>query len=214
MTAGGRAVAGHFADLEQQQAASRLGIWVFLLTELMLFAGLFTGYAVVRYLYPQAFAEGGRHLNLPLGVVNTGVLLVSSATIALADVEARAGRGVRLLLAVTALLGAVFLGLKFLEYWQHYQEGLAPGLKYTYDGPQPAQVALFFYLYFLMTGLHAVHITIGTLIVAGMALAARPGRFRGPHAMPVEVVGLYWHFVDVVWVFLFPLLYFPGRAGG
>jgi cytochrome c oxidase subunit 3 len=191
-----------WSTAEQEHDAAQFGMWIFLATEVMLFGGLFTAYTVYRTVYPAAFAEGSRHLDLTLGGINTLVLIVSSGTMALAVERARGGRTPRLLLVVTAVLGAVFLALKALEYHAHFDEGLVPGLAWGYQGAP--EVQLFMIAYFTMTGLHAVHLTIAVAVVAVLALS----RAR---ATTHEVVGLYWHFVDVVWVFLLPLLYLYGR---
>jgi cytochrome c oxidase subunit 3 len=207
-----RELAPHFNSLEQQHEAATLGMWIFLATEVMLFGGLFTAYTIYRTVYPLGFAEGSRHMNVLLGAVNTVVLLVSSASMAMGVDAARLGRRGALMgfLALTALLGLVFVGIKGVEYVQHFNEGLVPGLAWSYAGPRPAEVQLFMLAYFTMTGLHAIHLLIAVGLVAIMLLKA-----RGPSALPVrhtpfELVGLYWHFVDIIWVFLLPLLYLYG----
>jgi cytochrome c oxidase subunit 3 len=207
----GRARAHHFDDLEQQRSAATLGMWIFLATEIMLFGGLFTAYAASRWVHPGAWVEGSRHLDVVIGGVNTAVLIVSSLTMAQAVQAAQRGRQrpLALLLGATALLGLVFLGLKAVEYLRHFQEGLWPGRFWGLDG-DPSPTRLFFHFYYLMTGLHALHLTIGVALVAGLIVLARRGRFDQTYATPVETVGLYWHLVDVLWVFLFPLLYLVG----
>ncbi|MCC7104877.1 MAG: cytochrome c oxidase subunit 3 [Chloroflexi bacterium] len=208
-------LASHFDSMEQQNETATFGMWVFLLTELMLFGGLFLGYTVYRLYYPTGWVEGSHHLNLLLGAVNTAVLIVSSVTMAFAvycvrrDDQKWLGR----LLAVTAPLGLVFLGLKGLEWYLHYRDGLVPGIVFTYTGPDPTAVQLFFLFYFLMTGLHAIHLTIGVVVVVVTWLLARRGAFTSEHRAPIQVVALYWHFVDIVWIFLLPLLYLFGAQG-
>ncbi len=187
----GDGVSSHWATLEQEHDASLLGMWVFLATELLLFGGLFTAYTVYRTLYPAAFAEGSRHLDAVLGGINTVVLIASSGTMAMGVNRARRGSRPRLWLILTALLGAVFLAIKGVEYQRHFAEGLVFGTP---------QVQLFMVAYFTMTGLHAVHLTVAVGIVAVLA-------FARARALTYQVVGLYWHFVDVVWVFLLALLY-------
>jgi cytochrome c oxidase subunit 3 len=201
-----------FNTLEQEHEAAHFGMWVFLATEVMLFGGLFNAYTFYRTLYPLGFAEGSRHMDVTLGTTNTIVLLVSSASMALAVDAARRLhlQAARRFLLITALLGLVFLGLKLVEYRAHAIEGLVPGLLWTYDGPYPNQVQLFMLAYFTMTGLHAVHLTIAVGVVAYLLLTV-----RGEDALParhtrVEISGLYWHFVDILWVFLWPLLYLYG----
>lgn len=189
------------------------GMWLFLATEVMFFGGLFLAYAVYRKQFPYAFAEGSYHLDLWLGALNTGVLLLSSYTVALAVHAARRGRRRRLLFCLTAtiLLGSAFLGVKGYEYWHKYEQHHIPGARFEM-GPQhleqadPRHVQVFYSLYFAMTGLHAAHMVIGLgvlLVLWGLAWTREPRA----HFLSIEVTGLYWHFVDIVWVFLFPLLY-------
>ena len=208
-------LAPQFDDLDQQRAADTLGIWVFLATEVLFFGGLFLGFFVYRQAYPEAFAAAGRHLDLLLGGINTAVLLTSSLTMTLADQAAAADRRKALiaLLGATALLGIAFLAIKAIEYSQEFEAGLAPlfGQVFRFEGPHRNQAELFFHFYFLMTGLHALHLFIGIVIVTVMiafsALSLRPLATR------VAITGLYWHFIDVVWVFLFSILYLGARHG-
>lgn len=199
----------HFRDLEQQRDASTLGMWIFLATEVMFFGVLFMGYTAYRVVYYESFAAASHHLKLLLGGINTVVLLSSSLTMALAVHAAQLGRSKALVgfLLVTMLLGAVFLGIKAVEYYAEYEELLVPGLNFAYSGPNPGQVEIFFLLYFFMTGLHAFHLVVGIGLVGSIALLAWRGRYTPAYHTPVELTGLYWHFVDVIWVFLFPLLY-------
>lgn len=198
---------------EQRRDADRLGMWIFLATELLLFGSLFTAFSEYGLLYPTVFHEASLHLNLTLGAIATGVLLLSSLAMALAVRSARVGRlrTLALLLVATAGLGVLFLGLKFAEYYEHFQQHLAPGFGFAYPGSQPQQAELFFVLYFVMTGLHAVHLTIGIILVASMLVLARRERISPEHYLPLDLVGLYWHFIDVIWVFLYPMLYLIGR---
>ncbi len=202
-------VAEQFDDLEQQHSASTLGMWVFLATEVLFFGGMFAGYLVYRVLYGDAFAEASRQMNLVLGTINTAVLLSSSLTMALA-VNA-AGRGLRrrtiLFLLVTMALGLTFLGIKGVEYAQKFREHLVPGLNFAFAGSNAAHVQMFFVLYFLLTGFHALHLTIGVGVLTVMTAKAYAGRFSETYYAPVEIAGLYWHFVDIIWIFLYPLLY-------
>jgi cytochrome c oxidase subunit 3 len=175
----------------------------------MLFGGLFTAYTVYRTVHPLGFADGSHHLDLLLGGVNTGVLLVSSLTMALAVHGAQTGDSRALLrcLVMTAVRGTMFMAIKGIEYTRHFQEGLVPGLHWMYAGARAPELQLFMFAYFVMTGLHAVHLTIGIGSVCVLALLARRGAFSPARHAPVEVVGLYWHFVDMLWIFLLPLLY-------
>jgi cytochrome c oxidase subunit III len=207
------AVLHQFDDVEQQYEAASLGIWVFLLTEIMFFGGLFTGYAVYRVAYPLAFAEGSQHLDIMLGGINTAVLIGSSLTMALAVHSTQVGERQTLVrfLLLTMLLGLVFLGIKGVEYAHKFEEHLVPGPGFVSEGPHAQQVQLFFGFYFSMTGMHALHMIIGIGLLAVLAWQAWHGRFSAAYFTPVELSGLYWHFVDIVWIFLFPLLYLLGR---
>ena len=212
-----RYLAHHFESLEQQRETGRLGMWIFLGTELMVFAGMFTGYAVYRAAYPQAFEVASQHLNVLIGGINTIVLLTSSLTMALAVHAAQLGRqrSVVGFLIATSALGGVFLALKAVEYYLDYRENLVPGLAFDPEewpsrGVRPEQVQLFLLFYYIMTGIHALHLTVGIAILLILALMAARGAFPSENYTPVEVSGLYWHFVDVVWIFLLPLLYLVG----
>ena len=205
-------LAPHYNTLQQQSGAASFGMWVFLATELMLFGGLLTAYAVYRVVYMDGFAEGSRHLDLLLGGTNTAVLICSSVTMALAVQSVKTGARGRLLLflAATAVLGTLFMTIKGVEYWKHGVDGLVPGIAWRYDGPFPQAVQLFMLAYFALTGLHAVHLTIAISMVVVLLWMAWRGAFPPAHFAPIEVIGLYWHFVDIVWIFLLPLLYLLG----
>jgi cytochrome c oxidase subunit 3 len=200
----------HFFSMEQQLEASILGMWVFLVTEIMFFGGLFMAYLVYRHAYPDAFLKGSNELNVYLGGLNTAVLICSSLTMALAvrssQVGSRAGLLVNLVL--TILLGSTFLVVKYFEYAAKFEHHLVPGPHF--DPTLPYGTQLFFSLYFIMTGIHALHMVAGIglmLIILGMSWK---GKFSPEYYFPVEISGLYWHFVDIVWIFLFPLLYLLG----
>jgi cytochrome c oxidase subunit III len=205
----------HFQTFEQEHDAAHLGMWIFLATELMLFGGLLTAYTVYRAVYPLGFAEGSRQMDLTLGAINTVVLLVSSASMALAVDSARLGqRGpLAICLSITLLLGVAFMAIKGVEYVDHFNAGLVPGLNCQYIGPRAEEVQLFLLAYFTLTGLHAVHLSIGILLVVVMLVRARRQTALPIHHTPFKLVGLYWHFVDIVWVFLLPLLYLYGLQG-
>ena len=199
----------HFSTVEQRSVANHLGLWTFLATEILFFGGLFVCYTVYRIAYPAAFVAGSHHLNFWIGTINTGVLLTSSLFMALADRAVKRDRrtALRWCLLATWLLGAVFLGLKFYEYGEKYHEHLIPGPNFQLNGPWKPQIELFIFLYFTMTGLHAVHMIGGLTALAWLLWQNHRGRLSPEHPAPVEMVGLYWHFVDCVWVFLYPLLY-------
>jgi cytochrome c oxidase subunit 3 len=207
----------HFEDMEQQQEAGNLGMWVFLVTEILFFGGLFAAYAIYRSLYFPGFEAGSRLLDVKLGATNTAVLLGSSLTMALAVRAAQMGKRKALIifLLLTMALGAVFLGIKFDEYAQKWHHHLVPGLRFDPDEPIPGNaplgsVEMFFLFYFFMTGLHALHMIIGFGIMTAVTIQAWRRKFSPGYYAPVEVSGLYWHFVDIIWIFLFPLLYLIG----
>jgi cytochrome c oxidase subunit 3 len=200
-------LAHHFDSLEQQHEAATLGMWTFLATEILFFGGVLTAYAVYRNAHGAAFAEGSKELFLSIGTVNTIVLLTSSLTMALAVHSAHVGRRRRLTACVglTMLFGAAFLVLKGTEYYLEYRDNLVPRL--AWDPARGSQVELFFVFYFVLTGLHAVHMFVGMGLLTYLLVRSRRGDFSPEYYTPVEVIGLYWHFVDIVWIFLFPLLY-------
>ena len=202
----------HFYSMEQQLEASTLGMWVFLVTEIMFFGGMFMAYILYRYLYPEAFVEGSNHLNVALGALNTGVLICSSLTMVLAVRAAQVGSrsGQILNLVLTIVLGSVFLIVKYFEYADKFEHHLVPGPNFDMTLPNAAQQQLFFSVYFMLTGVHAAHMVVGIGIMAVILFMAWRGRFSPSYYTPVEISGLYWHFVDIVWIFLFPLLYLLG----
>jgi cytochrome c oxidase subunit 3 len=203
----------HFDDMEQQAEASTLGMWVFLVTEIMFFGGLFMAYIVYRSASPEGFQEASHHLNVTWGAVNTIVLIVSSLTMALGVRAAQTSAPPRTQVGwilLTMLLGATFLGVKVIEYTDKFTNHLVPGLHFQWHGKYPAAAEQFYSLYFAMTGLHALHMIIGLGIMTVIAIMAWKRHFDATYFTPVEVSGLYWHFVDIVWIFLFPLLYLIG----
>src|SRR3990172_7891425 len=204
----------HFDSLEQQFDASVLGMWVFLVTEVLFLGGLFMAYIIYRTWYPLAFAEGSHHLDITLGAFNTGVLIASSLTMALA---VYAGQQARrpwqlIFLGLTLVLGLVFLGVKAVEYAGKFHDHLIPGAGFIWEGQAPAQqVQIFYSLYFAMTGLHALHMIVGAGMIVWLMVMSARGKFTREWSTPIQIGGLYWHFVDIVWIFLFPLLYLLGR---
>ena len=206
-------LAHHFDSYEQQREASYLGMWVFLATEIMFFGGVFTAYVVYRLAHPEAFALGSHELDITLGAVNTAVLIGSSLTMAMAVWSAQTGRRKSIVayILATIALGGVFLGIKVVEYTAKFEHHLFPGPSFHFAGPEPQYVEMFFNLYFALTGLHAVHMVIGIGILLVVAVRAWRGAFTPENHNFVEGIGLYWHFVDIVWIFLFPLLYLLGR---
>jgi len=206
-------VAHQFEEPAQQKEAATLGMWVFLATEVLFFGVLFLGYTVLLIQNTAGFEAASDHTLLWAGGINTGLLLLSSLCMALAVTAAEHGNRKRqiLFLLITAGLGMLFLGIKAYEYYHEIAHGLWPGAGFEYEGAHQEAARLFFSLYFIMTGFHALHVAIGIGCILWMAAQSLlPARFR-PNATSIDLLGLYWHFVDLVWVFLFPLLYLIGR---
>ena len=224
----------HFENMEQQREAGTLGMWVFLVTEIMFFGGMFLAYTLYRSEHGAAFASASNHLDITLGAVNTGVLILSSFTMAMAVYFTQIGKSRPQIfsLILTIILGLTFLGIKAVEYRAKYNDSLIPGhlipsrpfgpavaehgdedphKLHLLPGATVKQVELFYWIYFAMTGMHALHMIIGAGLLTFLLIFSIKGRFGPEYHSPVEVIGLYWHFVDIVWIFLFPLLYLLGR---
>ena len=213
----------HFADMEQQRETSTFGMWMFLLTEIMFFGGLFCAYLVYRASYYQAFVEGSGKMNIWLGATNTAVLICSSLTMALAVRCAQLGNRKLMawLLLFTMVFGFMFLGIKGIEYHEHWENHEFPGPHFHFQNADksqapidPVHTEIYFSLYWAMTGLHALHMVIGIGLVLWIMIAGMRGAFGPMYYSPVENVGLYWHFVDLVWIYLFPLLYLISKKHG
>ena len=233
---------GQFQTLEQQKESATLGMWIFLVTEVLFFGGMFLTYTINRHYFFTAFGIGSNTLDITLGTVNTIVLIMSSFTMAMGVWSAQTGKKklVPLFLILTLSLGCVFLGIKFVEYKQKFEHHLIPGHNFdiTYRSSHPAPVddpeemalekqevdralasdpdanshaQLYFSLFFAMTGLLALHMIVGAGLIIWLIKGALGGRFTPHYNTPVEIVGLYWHFVDIVWIYLFPLLYLIDR---
>jgi len=204
----------HFEDLEQQHEASTLGMWLFLVTEVMFFGGLVLAYTLYRIWYPTAWALGSEELNIYLGGVNTVVLIASSLTMAMAVRSAQTGtqRATVGWLLLTMSLGLTFLVVKFFEYKEKFELNHVPGPNFRFEGAESPHVQIFFSLYFALTGVHALHMVIGFVLLSVIATMAYRKKFSPEWYTPVELAGLYWHFVDIVWIFLFPLLYLVDRS--
>lgn len=201
-----------FRTPAQQRETATFGMWIFIITEAMLFGGMFTAYAVYYMRDPQGFIKGSGEMEYLIGAVNTAILICSGLTMTLAIYFAGRGKEMRcaLLLLSTMLIGGIFLALKFYEYYLHYREHKVPGLLFEESGSHADQVQLFFVFYFLMTGLHAIHMLIGLGILTVMVYRSVLGSITAEYHTPIDVAGLYWHFIDVVWVFLFAIFYVPG----
>jgi cytochrome c oxidase subunit III len=207
-------LAPQFDDAEQQRTASNLGIWIFLATEILFFGVLFAAYTITRVRFPEAFAAASRLTHLPLAGADTAVLVTSSLTMALGVHAARRGARRALVgwLGLTVALGCAFLAIKAVEYRFDYLEHLVPALDFRFAGPQADQIELFFYMYFFITGVHALHVLIGIGCIATIAVMASRNAFSPAYFTPVDVTGLYWHLVDVIWLFVFPILYLISRS--
>ena len=212
----------HFADMEQQREASSLGMWLFLATEVMFFGGMFCAYLIYRLWYFPEFAAASKSLDITLGTVNTAVLICSSLTVVLAVRAAQLGKrhDQVVYLALTLVLGLAFLGVKGVEWTSKFKEHHIPGASFHFEGTFPGHpdqpidqqhAQIFFSLYFAMTGMHALHMVIGVGIFSYLLYQAWKGRYTPDYYTPLENSGLYWHFVDIVWIYLFPLLYLIDR---
>ncbi len=202
-------LAHHFSSLERQTDAARLGMWLFLATELLLFGGLFCAYSYYRWMFPDAWAEGSHHMSVGLGTINTFILLGSSFTVAMSIHFARVAKPklTVLMLAISIVCGLAFMGLKGVEYADHFKHGLLPGKYLTSPDVHEPAVGMFFVLYYLTTGLHAIHVIAGLTVLSVMMVKAHRGVFTPEYYTPLDMGGLYWHLVDIIWIFLYPLLY-------
>ena len=208
-------VAEQYDDALQQRESATLGMWLFLATEIMFFGVLFAGYTVCRVLYPAGFAEASRHTDMLLGTIETAVLLISSSLIALAlrAIKLDQWRAAVWLMSGTAALGIAFLVMHGFEYHAEYTEQLIPGINFSQPGPNAHAVELFFCLYYFITGFHSVHVIVGVGLIATLAVRVARGAFGPQHYTRLELTALYWHLVDIVWVFVYPVIYLVGRAG-
>lgn len=199
----------HFNGMGQQFDATKLGMWLFLVTEVLLFGGLFVGYGIMHAKHPEAFLAAHHHLNRAMGALNTVVLLVSSFTMVMGVWAAQTSRKKLLILflILTLLCAGTFLVVKFFEYQHKFEEGLLPGSFYTHTGDKVPGQFMFFSFYFLMTGLHGIHVLCGMGAITWLLRRAIRGDFNAGYFGPVDLVGLYWHLVDMIWIFLFPLMY-------
>jgi cytochrome c oxidase subunit 3 len=204
----------HFDSLEQQKESSTLGMWLFLVTEIMFFGGAFVAYVVYRTQYPHAFEAASHHLNVKMGAFNTAILIGSSLTMALSIWAAQVNRRklIVLFLILTMIFGAAFLVVKAFEYKEKFDHHLVPGQYFRWDGQAEDKGAgeIFYSLYFVLTGIHAFHMVIGLGLLTWLLVTAWRGAYDSQYYNPLEMTGLYWHFVDIVWIFLFPLLYLLG----
>jgi cytochrome c oxidase subunit III len=205
-------LAHHFSDVDQQKDAAKLGMWIFLLTEILLFGGLFCAYAIYRAWNPDMFHNAHKVLSMPLGATNTIVLITSSVTMALAIRSMQLGSKKQTLwyLATTLVLAGTFLVIKYFEYAHKFHEGQLPGKYYTFTGIEGNNPHVFFSVYFMMTGLHGIHVIGGMSVIGWLLYKTKNNAFSADYYTPLELTGLYWHLVDLIWIFLFPLFYLIG----
>ena len=199
----------HFVSSDQQFEASKLGMWLFLVTEILFFGGLFVAYIVFRAAHPELYILASEQLDVMLGGINTGVLILSSLTVALAIHSAQVddNKGIFRYLIITILLALVFMVIKYFEYSHKFEIGIYPGALYTFDGIDHPQSGVFFSIYYMMTGVHGLHVIVGIGLMVWLLFRVQKKHFGSAYYTPVEIVGLYWHLVDIIWIFLFPLLY-------
>lgn len=199
----------HFVDSEQQFDAAKFGMWIFLVTEILFFGGLFAAYIVYRAWYPELFTLASEELNTLWGGVNTLVLIGSSLTVAMAIKSAQQNQKKNIIinLGITIALAFVFMVIKYFEYTHKFEIGIFPGEFYTFGGIDHPQANIFFSLYYMMTGLHGIHVLIGIGLMIWLVVKANKGAFDSEYYTPLEITGLYWHLVDIIWIFLFPLFY-------
>lgn len=202
----------HFADMEQQRDSAKLGMWLFLLTEVLLFGGLFCAYAIYRAWHPEMFSNAHHQLNVWLGGINTVVLITSSVTMALAirSMQLDQRKQAVWFIYSTIALAGVFLVIKYFEYSHKFHLGQLPGKYYTFQGLEGANPHVFFSVYFMMTGLHGFHVLCGMGAMVWLLRRIKSGEFSSAYYTPIEMTGLYWHLVDLIWIFLFPLFYLIG----
>ena len=205
-------LAHHFGEMEQQRESAKLGMWIFLLTEILLFGGLFAAYAIYRAWNPDMFYNAHKHLNIYLGSINTIVLISSSVTMALSirSMQLNNKKRTVIFLVAALLMAAVFLVIKYFEYHHKFELGQLPGKYYTYTGIEGTNPHIFFSIYFMMTGLHGIHVIAGMGLITWMLRKTMKNTFSPEYYTPLEMTGLYWHLVDMIWIFLFPLLYLVG----
>ena len=215
MSARTHPVPEQFDDPVQQREAATLGMWAFLVTEVLFFGVLFAGYTLCRVMFPEAFAEGSRHTDMLLGTIETAVLLTSSCAVALSVREVQLGgrRAATAMLALTAALGIAFLVMHGFEYHAEYREGLIPAIRYTQQGVYARGMEIFYCLYYFITLFHSLHVTVGVLLLGVMAWRTWHRAFDQDYHTPLELTALYWHLVDIVWIFVYPLIYLVGRSG-
>lgn len=200
----------HFNSIEQAEAASKMGIWIFLCTEVLMFGGLFVAYAIYKGMYPEVFFQGAKFLDWKLGSLNTVVLLVSSLTMALSIYYTQKNNNAAALYCLwsTLLCGFIFMGIKYIEYSHKLHLGLAPGDLFAYsDQPTLSNLPLYFSFYYCMTGLHGLHVLIGMALIFWLIIRSYKKHFNASYFLPMECVGLFWHLVDLIWIYLFPILY-------
>lgn len=202
-------LAHHFVDSEQQFDAAKMGMWIFLVTEILFFGGLFAAYIIYRAWFPELYIMASTQLDTTMGAINTGVLILSSLTMALSIWAAQHNDKSKttLFLSITIICAFIFMVIKYFEYTHKFELGIFPGDYYTFTGIDHPKAPQFFSIYYMMTGLHGIHVIIGIGLISWLVLKNQKNAFSSSYYTPIEIVGLYWHLVDIIWIFLFPLLY-------
>jgi len=202
----------HFESAEQAFSSSKLGLWLFLVTEVLMFGGLFVMYIVLRTLYPAMFHEASHHLNKVMGATNTVVLIFSSFTMAMAinRIQFNKQKEAAIYLVITLLCACTFMVIKYFEYKHKFHDGLLPAAHFSFGEAHDPKMPLFFSLYFMMTGLHGSHVLVGMGLITWCLIKTLRGELNSDYFTPVELTGLFWHLVDLIWIYLFPLLYLIG----
>lgn len=205
-------VAHHFKDSKHQYESSKEGIWLFMTTEILMFGGLFVAYAIFNSLFSEMFAEGATHLDWRLGFINTLVLIFSSFTMALGVLYCQKDQiqKAAMALGATVLCGGIFMVVKYIEYSDKFAKGMLPGKFFSYEGAEAANLGLYFSFYYVMTGLHGIHVVLGMGLITWCLIRCLRGDFSSRYYTPVEGVGIFWHIVDLIWIYLFPILYLIG----
>ncbi len=199
----------HFVDAEQQFDAAKLGMWVFIVTEILFFGGLFCAYIIFRAIYPHTFIEASNHLDKLVGGADTLDLILSSLTMALAihSIQTNKPKLTLIYLGITFILAGAFIGSHVWEWLDNFSKGIYPGAAYAYKGVTGSHAYVFYSLYYMMTGLHGIHVIVGMGLMVWLMIKTKRGRFNGEYYTPIEITGLYWHLVDIFWIFLLPLFY-------
>jgi cytochrome c oxidase subunit 3 len=210
--AGEHHFAHHFKSAEHEYSTSKQGIWMFMVTEILMFGAIFVAYGIFHSIYPEMFAEGASHLDWKMGFINTLVLITSSYTMAMSihHVQKNEINKAVIKLIITLICACIFLLIKYFEYHHKFELGLYPGKWFEFKEAQHANLALYFSFYFVMTGLHGIHVLFGMALITWVLIRTKRGDFNSKYYTGLEGVGIFWHIVDLIWIYLFPILYLIG----